>query len=79
MPKLKRPPNRYAKLQTMIYGAMGTNGVTFSDMEAPDWICRETLVKRVKHPEQLTLYDLRRLAIALDIPAEELRSAIPFR
>ena len=53
-------------------------GYTYRDLAERLHCSPETARSRCIHPGTLTVDELRRYATILDIPADELRSAIPF-
>lgn len=80
MPRLKRPPDPYRDLRIMFLGEMGVQNVTQEQLG--QWIgySRVTANKRLKHPETLTLRELRTVADKLGIPLDALRDkAFPVR
>jgi hypothetical protein len=79
MPKLKRPPNRYERLQTLIYGQMRVQGETYTSLAPRTSLCRQSLAARITNPDTMTLGELRQIAAALSIPAENLRDVLPLK
>lgn len=83
MPKLKRPEDKYRKLKKLLYGSMKTLGLDYTQLAPLIYPNlqkgRIKVSKRFNRPEKLTLDELPRYARALDIPADELRAAIPIR
>lgn len=78
MPKLKRPPDRYEPFKILVLGRMKLMHV--NQQNVADWFgcCRQTVNYKLKTPTLLTLGELTTLARKLDIPADEMRRAIPF-
>ena len=79
MPKLKKPPDRYAALRTMIRGSMKDKGVTQEDVASWLGYCRQTANRKLNDPGELTLYEIKKIAVKLDIPTDSMRAAIPIR
>ena len=78
MPRLKKE-DRYDRLKKMIRGEMADQNVSIEKLGRYTGYHRNTMSERLQHPETLTLYEISQIAIALDIPAEDIRSAIPIR
>lgn len=80
MPKTKRFETPDAKadrlLQEKLYGALRTQGTTQRDLAVRLRMSEVTLGRRLKHPGDLKLDELRRLARALNIPADAMRDLI---
>lgn len=78
MPRIKRVADRYDPLRRLLHGQRGIMGYTYRDLAERLHCSPETARSRCIHPGTLTVDELRRYATILDIPADELRSAIPF-
>lgn len=78
MPRLKRPYNRHEDLQRAIYGAMGVQGKTVTDLAATFHKDPRTVAAKIKDPDKMTLGDLRRLCGTLGIPVDAVREMIKF-
>lgn len=79
MPKLKKPPDKYHAFKILIRGNMADQGVTQEQVGGWLGCCRQTVNYKLRSPDLLTLGDINKLAVKLDIPAEELRAAIPIK
>ena len=78
MPKLKMPPDKYQNFQILVRGAMKYQGVTQEEVGGWFGCCRQTVNYKLRSPELLTLSEITTLSRRLNIPADEMRSAIPF-
>ena len=78
MPKLKMPPDKYRALKILIRGNMADQGVTQEEIGGWFGCCRQTVNYKLSSPELLTLSEITTLSRRLNIPADEMRSAIPF-
>lgn len=78
MPRLKRPPDKYQNFQILVRGAMKYQGVTQADVAAWFGCARQTVNYKLRSPDLLTLGEITALSRRLNIPADEMRSAIPF-
>lgn len=78
MPKLKRTPGKYDHLAAMLLGKKELLHLTYEQIAAPLGVCEKTARNCFRDLGELRLKDLPKLARLLDIPAEEMRAAIPF-
>ena len=74
MPRLKTPEPPFAAVRRLLLGYE----VDYKRMAAAIGMSTRTGQRRLDHPEDLTLEDLRRLCRCCGIPADELRNAIKF-
>lgn len=79
MPKLKKPPDKYHAFKILIRGTMVDQGVTQEMVGVWLGCCRQTVNYKLRSPELLTLGEITKLAVKLDIPADEMRAAIPIK
>ena len=63
----------------MIRGSMRDKGFTQADVS--EWLgcCRQTANRKLNAPELLTIGEVRKIAVKLDIPTDSMRAAIPIR
>lgn len=78
MPKLKRPPDRYYNFKLLIRGSMAVHGVTQTEAADRLDMTQKTLRRRLNDPDSMTLGEMKKLASLLNIPADDMRAAIPF-
>ena len=71
MPKLKRPPDRYESLKEKLRGRMAARDMTLADLGVRMGRSDPTVRSRLRHPETITLGELRTMFAALDIQLEE--------
>ena len=74
MPRLKTPDPPFIAMRRLLLG-YGMNGPL---MGAALGVTDKTGKRRLDHPEELTLDDLKKLSRYTDIPADEIRAAIRF-
>lgn len=79
MPRLKKPPDRYREMKLLIQGSLAVSGMTQADAANRMDMTPKTFRSRLREPDRLTLGELNRLAVILDIPTENLKAALPMR
>lgn len=77
MPAEKTPRGKYDKLLTLIRGRMTIDGVSKETLAASIGKSRNTLTARLNDPAEFTLGELDAICLALDIPAEDMKAALP--
>ncbi len=77
MPPLKESKGPYDSYMQLVYGRMAVLGYDLAEMGERMNCCYQTVSKRFKEPEQMTLGWIRKLNRVLRIPAEEARAALP--
>lgn len=70
----KTPDKQFATLRRLLLGYE----IDANRMALALCVCQKTGRRRLDHPEELTLGDLRRLCRRYNIPADEIREAIKF-
>ena len=78
MPKVKRTPDRYDSMRLLLQGKRAVLGFTYRDIAERLDCSPETVRTRLSSPGNLTVNELRQYSRILDIPADDLRQAIPF-
>ena len=74
MPRLKTPDPPFTSLRRLLLGYE----IDANRMAQALRVCSKTGKRRLDHPEELTLEDLKRLCHRWNIPADEIREAIKF-
>lgn len=66
----------YEDLRILIRGTMAARGTTQTDLA--DWLgySPNTITKKMKHPEELTIAEAKKIARKLGIPAEKMMEAL---
>lgn len=79
MPRVKLGRNQAnEEIVALLWGKAAALGMDHSQMAEAAHMSRDTLRRRKKNPESLTLGELRRLGRALDISIDALRPAIRY-
>lgn len=78
MPKIKRQPDRYDPMRRLLQGQRAILGFTYRDIAERLNCSPETVRTRISSPGNLTVQELRQYSRILEIPADDLRQAIPF-
>ena len=71
--------DKWAELIRLMRGQMGVLGMDQRTLAAKVGCCPATVCTKLRRPETLRLDELPKYARALEIPADELRAAIPMR
>lgn len=79
MPKLRRSENPYQKLLVLVRGNMEVQKVTQKDLAGRLGCSPQTVANYFAFPQKIPLGTMAKLRRALDIPADELRDAIPMQ
>lgn len=77
MPKLKRKADRFDKMRVLLMGQRELLGMGYEELGTKTGCATGTAFNRLHHPEKMTVEEMCRYARALEIPADELRAAIP--
>lgn len=66
----------YDNLRILIRGTMAVKGATNTDLAAWLGYSRNTITKKMRHPEELTIAEAKTVARKLGIPIEKWMEAI---
>ena len=77
MPKMKKTPGKYEKLQMLIGGRMALLELDNTSLAPLLGVNRQTVANWRKDPGLMRLADLSRMRVALGVTAEEWRQALP--
>lgn len=66
----------YTAIRTLIYGQKSVMGATWVELADDMGLSANTLRERIKHPEKLTVRDIRNLSHLLRIPPDHMRHAL---
>ena len=77
MPKIKRRSDRFDRMRVLLMGQRELLGMGYEELGQKVGSATGTAYNRVRHPENMTIDELRRYGHALEIPADDLRAAIP--
>lgn len=79
MPKLKTRPQPHEKLGLLLGGTCFQRDLGAADVGRILGCCETTARSRLRHPGDLTVDELTRLAKRLEIPIDDLRAAIRYQ
>ena len=75
MPRIKPKRGKYDDLVSLMAGAKVLHGLTDDDLAAKTGMSTSTLCRRRRAPQDYTVEELSKLAMALKIPVEDMRAA----
>lgn len=78
MPKVKLGAKKVDQMQILLSGYVKTMGQTLSQVGRTIGTCDDTAGVKLRHPDELTVGQMKKLGKSLGIPIDDLRSAIHY-